>query len=129
MKKCVLLIEDNRRTVDVISQELKMLGYDVMVAMSGPEGIKMADDHSPDVIVMDIRMPKMDGLEAVSHIRKNPKTKSIPILAATAKTLPGDKEKCLAGGCDGYLPKPFTHRQLGAAIEKLLRKQPGGATS
>ncbi len=77
----------------------------------------------PEVIVMDICMPKMDGLEAVSHIRRNPKTRSIPILAATAKILPGDREKCLAGGCDGYQPKPFTHRELGAAIRRLLEKK------
>lgn len=128
MKKRVLLVEDNQRTVEVVSQELKFLGFDVLIATSGPEGIKTASEQVPDVIVMDIRMPKMDGLEAVSHIRRNPKTRSIPILAATAKTLPGDREKCLAGGCDGYLPKPFTHRELGAAIRRLLEKDKVGGS-
>jgi CheY-like chemotaxis protein len=69
---------------------------------------------------MDIRMPKMDGLEAVARIRNNPKTRSIPIIAATGNALPGDREKCLDSGCDDYLAKPFTHRELRAAIEKLL---------
>ena len=74
----------------------------------------------PDLIVMDVHMPLMDGLQAASQIRKEPKTQSIPILAATAKAMSGDREKCLASGCNGYLAKPFTHRELDAAIKKLV---------
>ena len=74
----------------------------------------------PDLIIMDIHMPKMDGLEAASRIRKNPKTQTIPILAATAKALPEDREMCLANGCNDYIAKPFTHRELDDAIKKLL---------
>lgn len=121
MKKQILLVEDNRGTIEVMSQELELLGYNVTVAMDGCEGVKKAASQLPDLIIMDIRMPKMDGLTAVSHIRKNPQTSTIPILAATARALPGDRETCLASGCDGYLPKPFTHRELGAAILKLLQ--------
>ncbi len=121
MKNQMLLVEDNQGKVEVLSQELELLGYDVIVAMDGCEGVKKATLQIPDLIIMDIRMPKMDGLTVVSHIRKNPKTSTIPILAATAKALPSDRENCLAGGCDGYLAKPFTHRELGAAILKLLQ--------
>jgi CheY-like chemotaxis protein len=120
MTKRVLLVEDNKRTVDVLSQELTLLGYHVLAATSGEEAISKASDECPDLIIMDIRMPKMDGLEAVARIRNDPKTRSIPIIAATGNALPGDREKCLDSGCDDYLAKPFTHRELRAAIEKLL---------
>ena len=71
---------------------------------------------------MDILMPKMDGWQATSQIKRNPKTQSIPILAATALALSKDKEKCLASGCDGYLAKPFTHWELDAAINTLVTR-------
>jgi len=122
MKKRILLVEDHPGTIEVMQQELEVLGYEVTVAENGVKGVEMATSESPDLIVMDIIMPKMDGLQAASQIRKNPKTKDIPILAATALARPGDREKCLEGGCDGYIAKPFTHKQLGVAIEKLFEK-------
>jgi CheY-like chemotaxis protein len=122
MKKKVLLVEDNPATVDVIQKELEFLGYESIVAQDGKDGVEKAASYMPDMIIMDISLPKMDGLEASSLIRNNPKTKSIPILAATARALPGDKEKCLKAGCDDYIAKPFTHRELGAAMKKLLKE-------
>ena len=122
MRTRVLLIEDDRRLVDVISQELRLLGYDVTVAQNGREGIKKAEEGSADLIVIDIRLPRMDGLRTVAQIRKNPKTKSILILGISGMTRPGDEQKCLDAGCDGYLVKPFTHRELGAAITTLLNE-------
>ncbi|MGH7832732.1 MAG: response regulator [Candidatus Binatia bacterium] len=122
MKKKILLVEDNPATVDVIQKELELLGYDSVVARDGKEAVEMAGSQDPDIIVMDISLPKVDGIEATSMIRSNPKTRSIPILAATARALPGDREKCLQGGCDDYIAKPFTHRQLGAAIKRLLKE-------
>ena len=122
MKQHVLLVEDNPATVDIIQTELEFLGYETIVADNGKKAVEMAAAHLPDLIIMDISLPKMDGLEATALIRKNPKTKSIPILAATARALPGDKEKCLQGGCDGYIAKPFTHRELGAAIKRLIKE-------
>ncbi len=121
MKKRLLLVEDNPATADIIQTELEFLGYESMVADNGKKAVEMAVSQLPDLIIMDISLPKMDGLEATSLIRKNPKTKAMPILAATARALPGDKEKCLQGGCDGYIAKPFTHRELGAAIKKLIK--------
>ncbi len=123
MKKRILLVEDNLETIEVVRQELEVLGYEVLLAEDGLAAVEVATSQLPDLIVMDIRMPKMDGLQAASQIRKDPKTQSIPILAATAKALPGDREKCLASGCDDYLAKPFTHNELGAAIEKLLKRR------
>lgn len=122
MKRKILLVEDNPATIDVIQKELEFLGYESVVAEDGKEGVEKASSYLPDLIIMDISLPKMDGLEASTAIRKNPKTQTIPILAATARALPGDKEKCLQAGCDDYIAKPFTHRELGAAIKKLLKE-------
>jgi two-component system cell cycle response regulator DivK len=95
MKKKILLVEDNPATVDVVQKELEFLGYDAITADDGKKAVEMAAAQMPDLIIMDISLPKMDGFEAASLIRKNPKTKMIPILAATARALPGDREKCL----------------------------------
>lgn len=123
MKTRILLVEDNPATIEVMQQELEILGYDVVVAKNGVEAVELAASELPDLITMDIALPKMDGLQAASRIRSDPKTQSIPILAATARALPEDRKKCLAAGCDDYLAKPFTHRELGACIENLLARK------
>jgi two-component system, cell cycle response regulator DivK len=122
VKKKILLVEDNPATIEVVQKELEFLGYDTLTADDGGEAVEMAAAHLPDLIIMDISLPKIDGLEATALIRKNPQTQSIPILAATARALPGDREKCLQGGCNDYIAKPFTHRELGAALRKLLKE-------
>lgn len=121
MKKRVLLVEDDLASVDVMQQELEFLGYEVAVAGDGEVALDMATSEPPDLIVMDVRMPRMNGLQAAHLMKENPLTQHIPILAATAKALPGDREKCLASGYDGYIAKPFTAKQLGVAIQKLLK--------
>jgi two-component system cell cycle response regulator DivK len=126
MKKKILLVEDNPATMDVVEKELEFLGYDTITADDGRKAVEMAEAHMPDVIIMDISLPQMDGLEATALIRENPKTKSIPILAATARALPGDREKCIQGGCNDYIAKPFTHRELGAALKRLLDGESAG---
>ena len=122
MKKRILLVEDNPATIDVVQKELEFLGYEALTAENGEKAIEMAAAELPDLIIMDISLPRMDGLEATAMIRKNPKTESIPILAATARALPGDREKCLQSGCNDYIAKPFTHRELGAVLKKLLKE-------
>ena len=121
MKKQILIVEDNPATSDFIQEGLKHLGYDYIVAEDGEKAVNLASSQLPDLIIMDISLPKMDGFDATSLIRKNSKTQSIPILAATARTLPEDREMCLRAGCTDYIAKPFTHRELGAAIKKLLK--------
>ncbi|HEY1267221.1 MAG TPA: response regulator [Candidatus Binatia bacterium] len=121
-KKRILLVEDNPATVDVVQKELEFLGYDAITADTGDKAVQMAETHLPDLIIMDISLPGMDGLQATALIRKNPKTQSIPVLAATARALPGDREKCMQSGCTDYIAKPFTHRELGAALKKILKE-------
>ena len=122
MKQKILLVEDSEMSVVVMKKEIELLGYECIVALDGKEAIKKASEYLPDLIVMDILLPKMNGLEATSLIRKNPKTQTVPILAATCLAMPGDLEKCLQVECNDYLPKPFTQKELGASIKKLLKK-------
>jgi CheY-like chemotaxis protein len=122
MKKKVLLVEDHPDTIDVMRLELEMLGYDVRVAKNGVEAVEMATSEPPDVIVMDILLPKLDGLRASARIRENPKTQHVPILAATALSGDRDRANCLASGCNDHIAKPFTHRQLGDRIDRLLKE-------
>jgi CheY-like chemotaxis protein len=105
---------------EVLSRQLQVLGYEVAVATNGIEAVAMALSEHPDIILMDILMPKMDGLEAVSHIRKNPATRQIPVLAVTGWVSPGSRKEFLATGFNDCITKPFTHRELQSAIGKLL---------
>lgn len=117
----VLLVEDNASTIEVVEMELKWLGYQVTVARDGLEAVESANKEPPDVILMDIHLPKLSGFDAVRRIRATAAGQQIAILAATAKALAGDREKCLEAGCDGYIAKPFTHRELDAAIHSVLK--------
>lgn len=121
MKKQILLVEDDPDTAELMQMELEGLGYEVRVAVNGVQAVEMATSEPPELVVMDILLPGMDGLRAAGRMRENPKTQAIPILAATALAMPGDREKCLASGCNDYIAKPFTHQQLGAAVERLLK--------
>jgi len=124
MKSLILLVEDSATTRELVQAQLTFLGYRVTTAKNGAEGVAKAIAELPDLIVMDIQMPVMDGIQATSQIRKEPTTQVIPILACTAKTMSGDKQKCLDSGCSDYIAKPFTHKQLQIAVEKLLSKPP-----
>ena len=124
MKKKILIVEDDLDIVDLLRSQVKALGYDSIVAGNGKEAVDMATSQLPHLILMDIMLPVMDGLDATRQIRQNPKTNSIPIIAVTALSSRRDKEKCLQSGCDDYLSKPFTQftrLQLGSRIEKLLK--------
>ncbi|MDZ4345168.1 MAG: response regulator [Candidatus Binatia bacterium] len=124
MKSLILVVEDNEATLDLMLTQLTLLGYQVTTAKNGVDAVAKAIAELPDIVIMDMQLPVMDGLQAAAQIRKEPKTQSIPILAATAKAMSGDREKCLRAGCNDYIAKPFTHRQLQVAIEKLLTKPP-----
>ncbi len=116
----ILIVEDIPDMVNMLQMLLEHQGYDYIVAKNGKEAVDMADYQLPDLILLDIMLPKMDGLEAARLIRQNPKTHSIPILAVTAKVFPQDREECLQYGCNDHLAKPFTLEELASKIEKLL---------
>ena len=121
MKKRVLLVEDHEDNVDLMILELQVLGYDVSVARNGLEAVEMATSNPPDIIVLDILLPKLDGFEAAQRLRAHPKTQNIPILAATALYRDKNRQRCIESGCNDHLAKPFTHRQLESRMNDLLK--------
>jgi len=122
MKKKILIVEDDRDLCHIVQMHLELLGYDSILAVNGKEAVDLATSHLPDLIVMDIMLPVMDGLQATRLIREHPNTQSTPILAMTAKVTSEDKEECLRSGCDDFIAKPFTSKQLTSIIEKLLKQ-------
>ncbi len=123
MKKKILIVDDDLDMLNLYQAILRDV-FETILATNGREAVDMAGTQLPDLVLMDIMLPEMDGLEATRLIRENPKTRSIPILAVTALSSRKDKEKCLQSGCDDYLSKPFTQftrLQLCSRIEKLLK--------
>ncbi len=120
MRKKILVVEDNQVVADMVQTILEHLGYVPIVAVTGKQGVNMAASRLPDLILLDISLPEMDGFAVARQIRQNPKTRSIPILATTGRVSFEDKEKCLQNGCDDYISKPYTPKQLASRIEKLL---------
>ncbi len=118
----ILLAEDNAANVEVMSSYLSAMGYRVITAKDGLEAVAHAQKLRPDLILMDIHMPELDGLEATRQIRANTALANIPIVALTALAMPGDRERCLAAGVDGYLSKPVSLRDLSGVIAELLPK-------
>ena len=119
----ILIAEDNDATITTLSWYFSAKGYHVLLARNGGDAFTHTREHQPAIIVMDIQMPDMDGLEAIRHIRSDPHSTSIPIIALTALAMPGDREKCLAAGADEYLSKPVSLRKLSDILEGLLAKQ------
>jgi len=116
----ILLIEDNEMNRDMLSRRLTRKGFEIAIAEDGERGVEMAQSESPNLILMDISLPVMDGYEATRQIKANPTTRSIPIVALTAHAMSGDREKCLEAGCDEYETKPVDLPRLLDKIQKLL---------
>jgi two-component system cell cycle response regulator DivK len=120
----ILLIEDNEQNRDALARRLQRRGYDVIMAADGQQGIAMAQSELPDLILMDLNLPDVDGWEATQIIKKTPKTQAIPIMAMTAHAIAGDQERALQAGCDDYHAKPVEFTRLLEQIEALLKKMP-----
>lgn len=116
----ILLIEDNEMNRDMMSRRLERRGYEVVVAVDGVEGVEKAASEAPDLILMDMSLPVMDGWEATRKLKASPVTQHIPIIAQTAHAMAGDRQKCLAVGCDDYTTKPVEFKKLVQKIEALL---------
>ena len=111
----ILLVEDNEMNRDMLSRRLKRRGYEVVMAMDGAKGVAMANSEKPDLILMDMSLPIMDGWEATRKIKANSDTRTIPTIALTAHAMSGDREKALKAGCDDYDTKPID-------LSRLLKK-------
>jgi CheY-like chemotaxis protein len=120
----ILLVEDNEMNRDMLSRRLQRRGYDVVLAVDGEQGIAMAQTTAPDLILMDLSLPVLDGWEATRRLKADPATQHIRVIALTAHALPGDREQALAAGCDDYDTKPTEFPRLLAKIEALQPKEP-----
>jgi CheY-like chemotaxis protein len=118
--KSVLLVEDNEDNRIIYATALRYAGYNVIEAITGVEGVNGAREHKPDLILMDISVPELDGWEATAILKADASTKHIPIVAVTAHALPGDEERSLRAGCDGYLAKPISPAALVAEVDRRL---------
>jgi PAS domain S-box-containing protein len=116
----ILVVEDNEANINTISNYLEAKGYHLLLARDGLEAITMTTNHHPNLILMDIQMPVMDGLEATKQIRRDPNLANIPIIALTALAMSGDREKCLEAGANDYITKPVKLKQLHTLIQQLL---------
>jgi CheY-like chemotaxis protein len=117
----VLLAEDNDENIVVMQEYITRHGYEVVPVKTGTGAVAAAAELHPAIILMDIQMPEMDGLDAIARIRAMPALDSIPIIALTALAMPGDRERCLAAGANDYLSKPIGLRELIRVIERFLR--------
>ena len=120
MGKTILIVEDEPRNLKLLRDLLQRFGYEILEATDGEQGVKSAGEKMPDLILMDIMMPKMDGLEATRVIKANTKTKHIPIIALTSYAMKGDREKTIEAGCDGYIAKPIDIKEVLKTIETYL---------
>ncbi len=116
----ILLVEDNEMNRDMLSRRLTRNGFEVVIAVNGQEGVDLATSSKPDLILMDMSLPILDGWEATRQVKANPATKGIPVIALTAHAMVQDKEKALAAGCDEFDTKPVELPRLLEKIKSLL---------
>lgn len=120
----ILLVEDNEMNRDMLSRRLMRKGYDVIIAVDGQLGVDMARAESPDLVLMDMSLPVLDGWEATRRLKAAPETRPIPVIALTAHAMAGDRDKALEAGCDDYDTKPVEFTRLLEKIETLLNRPP-----
>jgi two-component system cell cycle response regulator DivK len=120
MSKRILVVEDQEDNRQILRDLLGNAGYELTEAENGEEAIAAVAKRRPDLILMDIQLPVMDGYEATRRIRTNPDLKSVPIIAVTSYALTGDEDKALAAGCNGYVSKPYSPRDLLAKVRSYL---------
>jgi CheY-like chemotaxis protein len=126
MKKNILVIEDNEQNMYLATFILEKAGYEVIQAYNGTDGIALAEQHLPDLIVLDIQLPKMDGYVVARILRKNAALAKTPIVAVTSYAMPGDCEHALSAGCSGYIEKPINPETFVTQIEGFLHPRSKG---
>ena len=117
----ILLVEDNELNRDMLSRRLIRQGYEVVIAHDGASGVEMTGAERPDLVLMDMSLPVLDGWEAAQRMKADPVTRSIPVIALTAHAMTADREKALAAGCDDYDTKPIELPRLLGKMQRLLR--------
>ena len=120
MTKRILVVEDTEDNRQIMRDLLSSAGYDLVEAVDGAEGVAMAKSQRPDLILMDIQLPVLDGYEATRRIKADPALSHIPVIAVTSYALSGDEAKTRDAGCDGYMAKPFSPRQLLQKVREYL---------
>ena len=123
MPKKIMIVEDDPRNMKVVVMALRPHGYALLQATDGKEALEMAIRDTPDLILMDIQLPKMSGVEVTRKLRENSAFSHIPIIALTAYAMKGDEEKFIEAGCDAYLSKPINTRELPRVIAEILSGQ------
>lgn len=124
MDKHILLIEDNEQNRYLVTYLLQAHGWAVSHAGDGATGIRLAGEVGPALILLDIQLPGMDGYEVARQLRANPKLDAIPVVAVTSYAMPGDRERCLEAGCNGYLEKPIDPQTFVMQVESFLEPMP-----
>ncbi len=119
----ILLVEDNEMNRDMLSRRLERKGHQILIAVDGEQGVAMACSEVPDLILMDMSLPVMDGWEATRQLKATPATRAIPVIALTAHAMSGDREKCIAAGCDDYDTKPVEFPRLMSKIQACLGQE------
>ena len=122
--KRILIVEDNEMNRDVLSRRLARRGYDVLLATDGPHGLAMAAMHGPDLILMDLGLPEIDGWECTRRLKADEMTKHIPVIALTAHAMVGDRQRALEAGCDEFDTKPIDFVGLLNKMDRLLEPDP-----
>ena len=116
----ILLVEDNEMNRDMLSRRLERKGYQVVLAVDGQSGVELAGTEAPDLVLMDMSLPVLDGWEATRRLKADPGTAHLPVIALTAHAMSGDRERAIAAGCDDYDTKPIELTRLLGKIEALL---------
>jgi two-component system, cell cycle response regulator DivK len=123
MTHVVLVVEDNERNLKLLRDVLQYAGYDVRAAQSAEEAITLAVSEPPDLVLMDLQLPGIDGMEALRRLRENPRTADVPVVAVTALAMRQDRERALSAGFDGYLEKPISVRAFPEQVHSFLSGQ------
>jgi two-component system cell cycle response regulator DivK len=118
----ILVVEDNQRNLKLVRDVLQFVGYDVMEARTAEDGVTLATERLPDLVLMDIQLPGMDGMEALRQLRRTSATASIPVVAVTALAMKDDRARLLDAGFSGYLEKPISVRALGNQVREFLER-------
>lgn len=127
MTYVILVVEDNERNLKLLRDVLEYAGYDVRVARTGEDGVTLAVKEPPDLVLMDLQLPGIDGMEALRQLRESPRTADIPVVAVTAQAMKQDRERALDAGFDGYVEKPISVRAFPDQVRRFLSGGEDGA--